>query len=328
MTEPSRLLPWFVLAAACAAALVAVSCGKSAPSTSTPPASPTPPASGAGAGTASQSCRLGPGTQGAACARTSTQLAEQVMAAMDLLVRQKPQLFDKNDEAAPLGAGNYKVLDGAAFIDGVIANLQAAGLCAQRDPDDYSYEQIQVKSENGFSEDFDVLLSSGHVWHNQSSYRRTCIPASFPVERSADLPPIGSGCGRPYPPPIHHFWVHELAKRETFTVVDSTPVVGPDLAYCTALGYTDGRQFCAVRPDGHPERLACENWRVGVAEDNGRPGPTWRHASGSRSFCTGEASGCENHPDNQYQLVVYKSGRYLVCAAKTDGACGEITVER
>ena len=106
-------------------------------------------------------------------------------------------------------------------------------------------------------------------------------------------------------------------------LLDSTPLVGPDGAYCTAMGWTDGRLFCPVRMEGEADRLACENWRVGQAEDTGRPGPTWRR---NGRFCTGPQSGCENYAENPYQLVVYASGTYTACAQ--NGACGELVVTR
>jgi len=43
-------------------------------------------------------------------------------------------------------------------------------------------------------------------------------------------------------------------------------------------------------------------------------------------FCTGKASGCENHPTNQHQLLVYASGTDRVCAQT--GACCSIEVQR
>jgi hypothetical protein len=75
--------------------------------------------------------------------------------------------------------------------------------------------------------------------------------------------------------------------------------------------------------EGSDDRVACENWRVGIAKDNGRPGPTWTKSDGS--YCTGQASGCENHPDNQYGLIVYTAGTYNVCAA--NGICGSVQVD-
>jgi hypothetical protein len=99
--------------------------------------------------------------------------------------------------------------------------------------------------------------------------------------------------------------------------------VGPDPDYCRAIGFTDGRGFCPVRPEGHPERAACEAYVTGIAKDTGRPGPTWTLEG---HFCTGPASGCANSPENQYQLFVYKGGTYQACA--TNGVCGEVFADR
>lgn len=320
MTRPRQ--PCLPGALALLAALALLSCGGGSPSPSSPAATPVPAASATPGTGVGASCRLGAGSTAAACQRSASRLADYVLAAMDELVRERPQLFDPNDEAAPAGSGNYRVLDKEAYLDGLVAKLQAAGLCAQRDPDDASYEQLQVKSENGFSESFDVLLGAGYVWHNGASYRATCVPASFPVERSAELPPLGSGCGRPYPPPVHDFGVKVHVHNVEFDLLDSTPLVGPDAAFCAAVGYTDGRLFCPVRGEGSVERVPCENWRVGNARDTGRPGPTWTRDG---RYCTGPSSGCEN-AENQYQLLVYASGVYQACAE--NGACGRLTVTR
>jgi hypothetical protein len=105
-------------------------------------------------------------------------------------------------------------------------------------------------------------------------------------------------------------------------VLDSTPLVGPDAAYCAKIGFTDGRSMCPVRVEGHPEREACELFVTGRARDTGRSGPTW-YVDGS--LCTGKP-GCENHADNQYQVYAYKGGLYKACG-KND-VCGDVTVDR
>jgi hypothetical protein len=318
------LRPTMIATAAVAAAL-SFSCGgggspsSSTPATTLPAATPTPPANG---GTATASCTLGAGDPNAECDKTAGQLVEQVMAAIDLVVKQKPQLFDLKDEAAPTGFGNYKVLDHEGYLNGVVANLQAAGLCAQRDPDDYNYQRIQVKRENGFSENYDVLTGASYIWHNGYSYRATCVPAAFPVDRG-DAPPAGSGCGQPYPAPIHHFNSKVHIPGGEYDLLDSTAIVGADAAYCALIGYTDGRAYCPVRMEGSPERAACETWRVGYAKDTGRSGPTWTL---NGHYCTGRDSGCDNDPYNQYALRAYVAGTYVMCGQ--NGACGQVVVER
>jgi hypothetical protein len=302
-------------------ALLAGSCGDSGPSSSTPPTTlpgptPTPPPSG-GVGDSFNhaSCPLGKGDPDASCERTRERLLNVYEDALDLLIQRQPAIFDLTNEAAP-DTKAYLVKDKNAYMEGIVANLRAAGLCAERDPDDALQETIRVKSENGFSEDYDTLLSSGHMRRGEGAYRQSCTPASFPVEREEDAPPIGSGCGRPYPPVVTRFNCKVHIRGPEYYTLDSTPIVGPDWEYCALIGYTDGRSLCAIRVEGAPDRAACENWRVGKAQDTGRPGPTWRKEDGS--FCTGPASGCQNHPDTQYSLWTYVPGTYVVSA--TNGA--------
>jgi hypothetical protein len=110
-------------------------------------------------------------------------------------------------------------------------------------------------------------------------------------------------------------------KGAVSTVLDSTPLVD-DAAYCAKVGFPD-RSECPVRPEGHPERQACELYIVGRAADTGRPGPTWYHGT---SLCTGGSSGCDNHSDNQYLLVAYTGGTYRACGQ--NGVCGDVDVDR
>jgi hypothetical protein len=134
----------------------------------------------------------------------------------------------------------------------------------------------------------------------------------------------GSGaCGSPLPPELSALKVKvHLRGTESWTL-DSTPLVGPDAAYCAKIGFTDGRSVCSVRPEGNPEREACELYVTGRAADTGRPGPTWTF--GGR-FCTGRSSGCENSAENQYQLRVFQGGVFKACGQ--NGVCGEVQVDR
>ena len=318
----SRLIPFAALGALLALQL---SCGgggstPSTPSTPTPTAQPTatPPTSGGGGVTSS--CKLGSGNPNAECSKGSSRLIDAVYIAMDTLVAQRPQIFDKTREAGA-GTGQYLVLDKEAYLNGLVANLVAAGNCAQRDPDDFNYERILVKNDNGFSEAYDVLTGDGYM-RRSGIYRETCTPASFPVDRG-DAPPAGSGCGKPYPDPISRMNCKLHLYGQEYYSLDSTAIVGPDTGYCSLIGYTDGRSLCPVRMEGSPERGPCEEWRVGYAKDTGRAGPTW---TVNGKYCTGKASGCENHPTNQYALLVYSSGTYTVCAQT--GSCCSVIVEK
>ena len=319
-------LPSAAVAALGLVGLLSLSCGgdkspaSSTPATTTPPVT-LPPDSGGSA-----SCSLGKGDVHATCAapaRGSSRLLQHVESAIDLLVREKPQLVDVTSRS-PANTNQYRVLDVEGYLDAVVTNLRRQGLCAERDPDDLGSRRILAKDSNDFSESFSILSDSGFMQRGPSAHVLACQPASFPIDRTPDMPPAGSGCGRPYPPPISRFNVKVHGRGPEYYTIDSTPIIGPDRFYCASVGFTDGRSLCAVRPEGSVDRIPCENWLVGRAKDTGRPGPTWTNDAGD--LCTGSASNCSNHPDNQYDVLVYRSGKVTACAES--GACGSTYVER
>jgi hypothetical protein len=150
---------------------------------------------------------------------------------------------------------------------------------------------------------------------------------SAPPDPSASptpAPPDGaSGCGTPLPPELSRINLKVHQRGDNHWLLDSTPIVGPDAAYCAKIGFTDGRSLCPVRMEGDPQREACELYITGRATDTGRAGPTW-YFNGSP--CTGRPI-CENSPDNQYQVIAYHGGTYSACGNK-NGVCGELLVDR
>ena len=148
-----------------------------------------------------------------------------------------------------------------------------------------------------------------------------------PTPAPTPTPSTGSGegassCGDPLPPPVTRMQVSVHLRGAERWILDSTPLVGPDLEYCRKIGFTDSRSYCPVRPEGNPQRSACELYAIGRAKDTARPGPTWYRDG---RFCTGKSSGCENNGDNQYLLDVYLGGTYQACAA--NGVCGEVEAD-
>ena len=81
--------------------------------------------------------------------------------------------------------------------------------------------------------------------------------------------------------------------------------------YCDRVGFGDWK-FCETRPEGHPERVACDYLVTGKAEDTGRWGPTW---IGEGKPCGAEFSNCANHPDNQFMAIAKDKGEFQACAA-------------
>ena len=154
----------------------------------------------------------------------------------------------------------------------------------------------------------------------------TPTPAPLPVPTptpapSATPPPSSGGCGDPLPE-VSRMNTKVHIRGPNLWTLDTTPLVGPDAEYCKKIGFPD-RTICPVRPEGTPDRVACETYAVGKAKDTGRAGPTWYR---NGKLCTGQAGDCENHPDNQYLLLAYGGGYYEACAS--DGLCGGVQVDR
>ena len=309
-----RSFRWRRALAAVCLPLASLSCGGGDSSPAAPAASSARSAPVAIPGLSGACYRIGPGDAHAICGQADApKLVDEVEMAIDLVVQNFPQLFDKSDVAAP-NTDLYKVLDGEGYLDAVAQTLRVIGVCAQRDPGDPAYERILAKGSNESSEAYDVLTADGYIRRGNGSFVDLCRPASFPVERAPETPPPGLGCHAPYPPPVTRVVCTVHLRTPEYDTLDSTPLVGPDPLYCAAIGYTDGRSYCPVRPPGAPDRSSCEAWRVGIATDTKRPGPTWTKGDGS--YCTGlQANGCQNSPDNQYQLRVFAGGPYVASAA-------------
>src|SRR5512135_3741366 len=137
----------------------------------------------------------------------------------------------------------------------------------------------------------------------------TPIPTPAPIPTPTpdpNVPPAGSGCHKPYPPPVSRFNIKINYKQYDYWVIDSTPLVGPNAGYCTRVGYGD-RQICPIRLPGADDRGACELWRAGTAPDTGKPGPTWTVTlkSGTTSACTGPKGACEHMPGLPFDVKAY-----------------------
>jgi hypothetical protein len=136
--------------------------------TTAPSTPPSAPPTGAAA------CRYGKGTVTTFCDRQVPAFGAEVDAAITLLTQQRPDIFDLTQEA---GAGGFKVLKPDDYYAGVIANLQARDFCAG-----YDFVELQIKNSTSFSEQYDIMLGSGHIRRGDGAYRATCTPPSFPLD--------------------------------------------------------------------------------------------------------------------------------------------------
>ncbi len=140
------------------------------PSAAPPSAAPTaaPPPSPSLPGQASCS-RIGLGTFNENCPRSGAHHQAEVEAAIDLVLQQKPEIFEDH----PLGK---RVVSPGQFFVGVIENLDRMGYCA-----DFDGEELQVKGTNALNDQYHLITSAFILRRGESMYRATCFPASFPT---------------------------------------------------------------------------------------------------------------------------------------------------
>jgi hypothetical protein len=140
---------------------------KPSPTPSDPAPTPTPPAPPVGG-----SCSLPPSNSpDAPCVPGSNSFLADVDKAITQVTQQQPGIFDFDDKKCD---NCYYVKNPGKFTTGVIANLNAMGLCAY-----YDGEELAVKNTNAFNDQYDILVASGHIRRGSGSYRVTCHPSWF-----------------------------------------------------------------------------------------------------------------------------------------------------
>jgi hypothetical protein len=168
----------------------------------------------------------------------------------------------------------------------------------------------------------------------------TPTPVPNPVPTTAPTPtpkpgivlPAGMVCD-PTPPPLLYFKAGKWRPHgSSGWVLDSEPIVKNVNHYCAQVGLGDWR-YCQTRPEGDPQRVACDYLMTGTAKDTGRWGPTW---TVDDMPCDGQHQ-CANNPDNQFKATAKDSGLFKACASELvpvydgedeqGGRCGEVWVE-
>jgi hypothetical protein len=93
-----------------------------------------------------------------------------VQASVQGIVNGHPEWFD-------MSAGTPFVLEPELYMDAVVADVSAAGLCAIRDPN--AGDEIAVKHDNAYAESFDILSAEGNARWGEGIYTATCAPSWF-----------------------------------------------------------------------------------------------------------------------------------------------------
>lgn len=93
-----------------------------------------------------------------------------VQAAVQGVVNGRPEWFD-------MSMGTPFVLEPELYMDQVVADVSATGLCAIRDPN--AGDEMAVKHDNAYAESFDILSAEGNARWGEGIYTATCTPAWF-----------------------------------------------------------------------------------------------------------------------------------------------------
>lgn len=120
----------------------------------------------------SPNCHLA-GSREIACGREDQiRYLHEVDEALVTAAKEHPELIDGNP--ADIGPDTlFRVVNPEGFVAAVQANLSKKGYCTFYD------EEIGVKKDNVFSENYDILTAELRVRRGWGSYRTTCYPPAF-----------------------------------------------------------------------------------------------------------------------------------------------------
>ena len=124
--------------------------------------------------TGTQDCSPGPGTgEGDQCFDAPSCFLANVQSAVNATLAGNPSWFDYTVDPS----GCPYILEVDLFLDAVVAHLvNQSNRCAIRDPN-APYEEITVKHNNDFSENFDIVASTGCARYGAGIYTGYCTPA-------------------------------------------------------------------------------------------------------------------------------------------------------
>jgi hypothetical protein len=241
--------------ALCAAALALLTgcSGSSVPLI--PPASPSPTAVTT-APPVTVSCPLG--TLESQCdGHQAHTFLPDLNAAMDRLIAKRPELFDlKNSK----GGGVYGIKRLKDYLDGLVAELGAAGLCAES----FDLQTVKIKSGNDYSERYNVVTDYGYVRRDDKAYLETCRPAIFPVNPADYIDRVRVGfyryeCldGRVWPPFDDFQMPMACTAYVTATPKDKNFVSVPAVVHGNEIEWEllDGAGVVGIRPDPTGEKF-------------------------------------------------------------------------
>ena len=119
-----------------------------------------------------QDCSPGPGTGEAdQCTDAPSCFLSAVQGAVNGTIAAQPSWFAWDDAHSCWG-----ILELDLFLDAVVSSLESGGLCAIRDPNAPG-EEVTVKHDNAYAENFDIVASFGCARSGAGIYTGYCAPA-------------------------------------------------------------------------------------------------------------------------------------------------------
>jgi hypothetical protein len=138
----------------------------------TPTPAPTPAPTPTPGTPVGGSCNLPPSNPAnPRCTDESPILLGAVEKAITAATTARPDLFDFDDKKCD---NCYYVKNVDGYVNQVIKHLNAQSVCALWDG-----EEMAVKKTNDYSEQYDILLASGHIRRGAGSYKGICRPSWF-----------------------------------------------------------------------------------------------------------------------------------------------------
>jgi hypothetical protein len=116
-------------------------------------------------------CTLAPSHE-VACGVPPSQYVDDVTAAIEQLLREKPGIFDPANVAP--GKDWPAVKDWGAYYQGLVDILSKKGYCGF-----FNGEELVLKKSNEFSEAFDINYQDRYIRLGPGIYQSACYPAQF-----------------------------------------------------------------------------------------------------------------------------------------------------
>lgn len=117
-------------------------------------------------------CRLAPSRSLTCTRELPAKYIGDVDRAIDKVAREHPEVFDFN-RVQP-GTDWFKIVDFDGYFVHMVDAMKSFGYCAI-----YDGEELAVKGENSFNEQYDIFAGDGFIRRGEGSYRSTCYPATF-----------------------------------------------------------------------------------------------------------------------------------------------------